>query len=339
MARSILIVRLGALGDLVHATPAVAALRTAWPDARIDWLVDRRYAAFLDLVPVIDDAVVLGSPEGGPLLPVLRRLRRARYDLAIDFQGLLKSAALARASGAREVAGFVARQLREPAAGVFYTRRILGDDRGHVARKNLSLISALGVPVLGMAAPLRTSPSTVPGAVRELLSLGAGGRFAIVNPGAGWPNKQWPADRFGAIAAHLRRRHGIPSIVTWGPQERALADDVVRASEGAARPAPETSISDLVELCRAATLVVGGDTGPLQLAAAVETPIVGVYGPTNPVRNGPWSAADTSVSRFDDCECHHKRRCRRETPCIDTITVEAVADAVDRRLAGGGARG
>lgn len=336
MGRSILIVRLGALGDLVHATPAVTALRTAWPDARIDWLVDRRYAAFLDLVPVIDEAVVLGPPEGRPLLPVLRRLRDARYDLAIDFQGLLKSAALARASGAREVAGFVARQLREPAAGVFYTRRIVGDEGGHVARKNLSLIAALGIPVHAVAAPLKTSPSTVPQAVRERLSLGAGDRFAVVNPGAGWPNKQWPADRFGAIAGHLRSRHGIPSIVTWGPKERALADEVARASDGAAKVAPETSIADLVELCRAAALVIGGDTGPLQLAAAVETPIVGVYGPTNPVRNGPWSAADTSVSRFDECECHHKRRCRRATPCIQTITVEEMAGAVDRRLAGGG---
>ena len=103
-------------------------------------------------------------------------------------------------------------------------------------------------------------------------------------------------------------------------------------------PAPSTTIADLVELCRAAALVIGGDTGPLQIAAAVGTPVVGVFGPTNPVRNGPWSAADLCVSRFDDCECHHKRRCRRETPCIDTITVEEVAGTVDRRLAGSDAR-
>ena len=338
MASSILIVRLGALGDLVHALPAVAALRAEWPDARIDWLVDRRYAALLGLVPVIDRAVVFGPPDGDPLRTLVRRLRGVRYDLAIDFQGLLKSAVLARLSGARTVAGFVTRQLREPAAGLFYTRRIEGDDRAHVVRKNLSLVEALGVTVRGVASPLAVSPSAVPDQVRELLSLGAGGRFAVVNPGAGWPNKQWPAARYGRIAGHLRSRHGLPSVVTWGPKERRLADEVAAASGGAAVPAPSTTIADLVELCRAAALVIGGDTGPLQLAAAVGTPVVGVFGPTNPARNGPWSAADLCASRFDECECHHKRRCRRQTPCIETIMVEDVARIVDRRLAGGGAR-
>jgi ADP-heptose:LPS heptosyltransferase len=99
-----------------------------------------------------------------------------------------------------------------------------------------------------------------------------------------------------------------------------------------------TSVADLVELSRAASIVVAGDTGPMQLAAAVGTPVVGVFGPTNPLRNGPWNPADACVSRFDDCECHHKRRCRRATPCINTITIEQVAAAVDRRLGGGGVR-
>jgi len=339
MARSILIVRLGAFGDLVHALPAVTALRATWPDASIDWVVDGRYAALLDLVPAIDRAVVVGGRSVGSLLGAIRGLRRTRYDLAIDFQGLLKSAVLARLAGARETAGFVAGQLREPLAAAFYTRRVPGDVSGHVVRKNLSLIDALGAAPSQAASLLKVTPSLVPGRVREMLGLDSTGRFAIVNPGAGWPNKQWPTERYGAIAAHLRSRHGMPSIVTWGPKEQALAREVEAASRGAAQLAPVTTIADLVELSRAASLFVGGDTGPMQLAAAVGTPVVGVFGPTNPVRNGPWSAADTWVSRFDDCECHHKRTCRRETPCISTITASQVADAVDRRLAGGGARG
>jgi len=339
MGRSILVVRLGALGDLVHALPAVAALRAAWPEARIDWLVDGRYAALLELVPVVDRALVVGGPTGRSVLSMIRQLRRTRYDLAIDFQGLLKSAALARSAGARETAGFIAGQLREPLAGAFYTRQVPADDSGHVVRKNLSLVEALGASVREVTSPLKVTASSVPGRVRQLLKIEAGGRFAMLNPGAGWPNKQWPAERYGRIAAHLRARHAMPSIVTWGPRERALADQTVDASDGAAKAAPSTSVADLVELARAAAIVIAGDTGPMQLAAAVGTPVVGVFGPTNPLRNGPWSAADAWVSRFDDCECHHKRRCRRETPCIDTITVEQVADAVDRRLGGGGSRG
>ena len=339
MARRILVVRLGALGDLVHALPAVAAMRAAWPGATLDWPVDARYAALLELVPVLDRTVVVGGRAGRPLLPVIRNLRRAHYDLAIDFQGLLKSAALSRAAGARATAGFIARQLREPAASLFYTRRIRGDDSGHVVRKNLSMVEALGAAGRGAAAPLKVTASLVPGQARELLRLDPAGRFAVINPGAGWPNKQWPADRFGQIAAHLRDRHGMPSIVTWGPRDQPLALEVTAASGGSAALAPSTTIADLIELSRAASLFVAGDTGPMQLAAAVGTPVVGVFGPTNPVRNGPWNDADTWVSRFDDCECHHKRTCRRDTPCINTITVEQMTDAVDRRLGGGGGRG
>jgi lipopolysaccharide heptosyltransferase I len=339
MARRILVVRLGALGDLVHALPAVAAMRAAWPWATLDWLVDARYAALLELVPVVDRTVVVGGRAGRPLLPVIRELRRAHYDLAIDFQGLLKSAVLARAAGAVETVGFVAAQLREPAASVFYTRRVQADDRGHVVRKNLSMVESLGVPTREASAPLRVTASSVPGQVRDLLQLGAAGRFAVLNPGAGWPNKQWPAGRYGALAMHLRDRHAMPSIVTWGPKEQALAREVTAASRGAAQLAPATTIPDLVELSRSAALFIAGDTGPMQLAAAVGTPVVGIFGPTNPLRNGPWRADDTWVSRFDECECHHKRRCRRETPCVHTISIEEVTGAVDRRLGGGGSRG
>jgi ADP-heptose:LPS heptosyltransferase len=314
-------------------------MRAAWPGATIDWLVDARYAALLELVPVIDRTIVLGARAGRPLLHLIREVRRAHYDLAIDFQGLLKSAVLARAAGAVETVGFVAAQLREPAAGVFYTRRVRGDDSGHVVRKNLSMVKSLGVPASEVSALLSVTASAVPGQVRRMLGLDAAGRFAVINPGAGWPNKQWPAGRYGALALHLRERHGMPSVVTWGPSEHALAVEVTAASRGAAQIAPATTIADLVELSRAAALFVAGDTGPMQLAAAVGTPVVGVFGPTNPLRNGPWRAEDTWVSRFEECECHHKRRCRRDMPCVHTISIEEVTGAVDRRLGGGGSRG
>ncbi len=339
MARSILIVRLGALGDIVHALPAAASMRAAWPDARIDWLVDARYAPLLALVPIVDRAVVVGEPGGSPVLGAIRTLRRARYDAAIDLQGLLKSAAFARFSGARRVLGFEAPQLRERAAAVFYTTRVRADVGGHVIRKNLSVVQALGASVERLEYPLGAPASGAPDEARRLLGLAPGQPFAILNPGAGWPNKQWPAERFGAVAAHLLRRHGLASLVLWGPAERGLADRAAASSGGAARTAPATTIADVLALARAAALVVAGDTGPMQLAAAAGAPIVGVFGPTNPVRNGPWDPADVCLSRFSECECHHKRACRRDTPCIDTIGIEEVTAAIDRRLAGGRTRG
>jgi heptosyltransferase-1 len=160
-----------------------------------------------------------------------------------------------------------------------------------------------------------------------------GGRYALLNPGAAWPNKRWPPSRFAAVALAMRERHGLPSVVLWGPRERALADEVVAQSRGAALTSPETSIADVVEIARGATVMVSGDTGPTHLASAVGTPIVGLYGPTRPERNGSWVAADVTLSRASICECHHLRRCKIERACLLDIQVSEVIDGVDRRLA------
>jgi lipopolysaccharide heptosyltransferase I len=330
MARSVLIVRLGALGDLVHALPAVAALRGAWPESRIDWLVDARYRALLDFVPTVNRVIVLGGP-GTSLGGVVRSLRREHYDMAIDLQGLIKSAVLARLSGAREVVGFATPLLRERAARLFYTTQADGEAGGHVIAKNVSLLRVLGVEPTSWAFPLTVPASAVVNLARGALGIGLDDRFAVLNPGAGWPNKRWPPDRFGLVARHLSKQQGWPSVVLWGPGEQRLADAVVAASDGAARIAPPTGLGDVLALARAAALVVAGDTGPLHLAAALGTPIIGLFGPTNPARNGPWSPADPVLSRFDQCECHHKRRCRRAIPCVQDIGVDEVIDAVDRR--------
>src|SRR6266542_2740714 len=145
----VLLVRLGALGDLVHALPFVAALRTAHPDARIDWLVDARYRALVDLVPILNERLSLNTRAltGPAALPaVVRRLRLAHYDIAFDAQGLIKSALLARASGAGRVIGFARTSLREPAARMFYTESVEPTGAAHVIDKTMSLLRAVGIP-------------------------------------------------------------------------------------------------------------------------------------------------------------------------------------------------
>ena len=157
--------------------------------------------------------------------------------------------------------------------------------------------------------------------------------YALINPGAAWPNKRWPPARFGEVAAALSERHRLLPVVLWGPGEQAIAAGVVGASRGTATVAPPTGIGDLLALARGARLMLSGDTGPLHLAAAVCAPMVALFGPTDPGRNGPWEAADISLSRYADCVCHYQRRCRRSRPCIEDISVEDVRAAVDRRLA------
>jgi heptosyltransferase-1 len=340
-----LIVRLGALGDIVHAIPVAAALRRAFPAARIDWLVSGAHRDILDLVPVVDRRVVIRDRPGAggaTLLAALGELRRARYDVAFDLQGLLKSAVLARASGAQRVIGFSSAYLRERIARLFYTEVYdpgLGGmhdarETRHVVWTNLGMLTNVGLTAASPEFPIEETRSDVANAIRDEM----GGRYALLNPGAGWPNKQWPADRFATVARTLRERQGLGSIVAWGPGEEGLAQDVVRGAAGSVRLAPPTSIADLITLIRGAAVVIAGDTGPTQIAAAVGTPLVGIYGPTRPSRNGPWSPNDIAVSRAAECRCHHRRSCRMPRMCLLDIEADEVVGAVERRLAAGPGR-
>ncbi len=336
----VLIVRLGALGDIVHAIPAAAALRRAFPAARIDWLVSARHAAILDLVTAIDRRLIVndrGGASGGMSMPAaVREMRRAQYDVAIDLQGLLKSALLARASGAARVVGFAAPYARERFAPLLYTDTWNPGARGmydpgesrHVVALNLGLLSVAGVNAPVVEFPIKAIESDA----ARTMQRQTGGRYALVNPGAAWPNKRWPPARLAAVAAELSVRHGLMSVVLWGPGEEALAAEVVAGAGGAALLSPKTGIADLVALARGAALMVSGDTGPLHIAAAVGTPIVGIYGPTRPARNGPFAPDDVTVSRDSVCQCHHQRQCRLARMCLLDIDVAEVLAAVERRL-------
>ena len=336
-----LLVRLGAFGDIVHAIPVAAALSRAFPSARIDWIVSAKYRELLDLVPIIDRRLVIkdrGDAGGGPsLIAAIRGLRWSHYDVAFDLQGLLKSAVLARLSGAQRVVGFSSKYLRERLARPFYTDVYdpggggMYDprERSHVVQMNLGLLTTIGVAVGPPEFPIERVDTEIARAMRER----AGNRYALVNPGAAWPNKRWPAARYGAVARAIEDRHGLKTIVSWGPGEEGLAREVVRESSGAALLSPRTSIGDLLALIRGATLMISGDTGPTHVAAALGTPIVGIYGPTRPSRNGPWAPADITISRDSICQCHHLRRCTRERMCLLDVEAAEVLDAVERRLA------
>ena len=336
-----LLVRLGALGDIVHAIPVAAALSRAFPSARIDWLVSAKHRDLLDLVPVIDRRLAMkdrGDTAGGTPLPAtIRELRRSRYDVVFDLQGLIKSAVLARLSGASRVVGFSSGYLREPLARPFYTEVYdpggggMYDprERSHVVQMNLGLLTAIGLTVPAPEFPIERVDTEVARAMRER----TGHRYALVNPGAAWPNKRWPAERYGAVARAIEERHGLKTIVSWGPGEEGLAQEVVRESSGAALLSPRTSIADLLALIRGAALMISGDTGPTHVAAALGTPIVGIYGPTRPSRNGPWAPEDITISRDTVCQCHHLRRCTRDRMCLLDVEAAEVLDGVERRLA------
>ena len=337
---------MSALGDIVHALPVLAALRRAWPAARIDWIVEEAYASILTLAEGLHQRVIVRASAsanesadqpptvtfGGGLghLGAVRYLRAQRYDAALDLQGLIKSAVWARMSGAARVIGFDRAHLRESMAAAFYSETVVPLESPHVIQKNLSILKAFDIVPGPVELPLH--PAAGDATTAALAAAGGAGNYAVLNPGAAWPNKRWPAEHFGALAAQLHARTGLRSLVTWGPNEQTLAGDVVRASGGAAALAPPTAIADLAVIMRDAALAVAGDTGPLHIAAAMGTPLVGLYGPTWPERNGPWHPADAVISRAGSCVCHHKRQCLRGAPCINDITVPEVLAAAERRL-------
>ena len=330
-----LIVRLGSLGDIIHGIPVAAALRHRYPQAHIDWMVDAKYLELLNLVECLDRRIAVDPRDAtrgsgrSRLFATIREARQTGYDACIDLQGLLKSALLARAAGARRTIGFPRRHLREPLARIFYTDAPDPGAATHVIDKGLALLAPLGVDDRRIHFPI-SIPRTP--AVESVIGRFAPGGYVIINPGAAWPNKRWPPERFGAVAAAIHRDFGLRTVVLWGPGEQSLAASVAEASAGAAEIAPPTTIPDLIGIARHGRLMISGDTGPLHIAGAVGTPIVALFGPTQPERNGPWSPQDVTLSRVSQCSCLYERRCRKAVPCIDDIAVDEVIAAVRERV-------
>ena len=342
----LLIVKLGSIGDIVHTLPALAAVRQGFPDSEISWVVERNLSEILRDNPLLDRLIEVdtkalrrGLMSGESLRAPrqqLRRLRASAFDVALDFQGLLKSASIARLSGARRVFGYSRAGLREPASSIFLSKRISVPKQVHVIRKGLLLVEgALGISV-SLEAERFSFPITVGDAdetaAREA-AHSADGKFAILNPGGGWPTKLWNADRFGKLADALWSSYGLTSLVTYGPGEESLADAVRQAATtGKARPV-DLSLKSFYALAKKAQVYVGGDTGPTHLAVAAGAPIVGLFGPTEWWRNGSPRADDVCVERTDiDCRVDCHRRSCSKWICMD-IEVERVFRAVEKRLA------
>ncbi len=327
-----LLVRLSSIGDVVHTLPALAALhRHGW---EAGWIVEPPARALLEDNPLLGQLVCAPGARAfrwRAAWRALGELRRARYDAAVDFQGLWKSAAWARLSGARRALGWQRDSRREPASALLLTELATREGRGHVIDKNLELLRGLGIEAVGTREfPLPFNAQSV-ARVDAGLAGRAGRSLVVLNPGGGWASKLWPAERYGALARGLAEL-GLRCLVSYGPGEEALAERVVAASAGFAERSFPTSLVDYVELARRARLVVAADTGPLHLACAVGTPVVALFGPTDPARNGPFAPEDVVVRRAPVCAPCYSRTCQRHSGVMDEIATEEVLQAAVRRL-------
>jgi len=331
----LLILRMGALGDIVHTLPAVAALRKSFPRAQIDWLVDSKWSPILEGNPDVSKIISVDRHNWRNVLATIRQLRAARYTIALDFQSLYRSAILARLSGAPRRVGFDASYARESAASLFYTTKVTPRLK-HKVEHNLELAEGVG----GRANEIRFWLPTSREArehVDRVLAAHAITDFFVLSPGGGWASKCWPAERYGELHRALVERYGWRGVISFGPGERGLAENVQRAarppaSTDSAEPLVELfNLPRLIALLRRAKFLVAADTGPLHLASALGTPVVGLYGPTDPARNGPFSKHDVVVRNASVAETTY-RRDKTPAPSMLSITVEQVLDAVARRL-------
>jgi lipopolysaccharide heptosyltransferase I len=341
----ILIVKLGSIGDIVHTLPALAAMREAMPDAQISWVVESRVAEVLRDNPTLDHLIEADTKAmrrlaatGETLLTPrqqFRRLRASSFDVALDFQGLIKSAAMAFLMKAKRRYGFAREALREPPSRFLLHKTFQVPLRSHVIVKNLTLAEkALNISVPKDANdfefPIAVSTEHENEADRAIETVGE--KFAILNPGGGWPTKLWSPERFAALADALWLNHNMASIVTFGPKEEDLANRVVSESKTGKAFAMNLSLKGFYALSKRARVYVGGDTGPTHLAVAARTPIVGLFGPTEWWRNGSPRAEDSCVERTDiDCRVDCHRRSCSKWICMD-IEVERVVQAVSERL-------
>ena len=348
---SLLIVRLSAMGDIIHTLPAAAALRQALPHATLGWLIEERWAELLCASryprsgprspqrPLIDRVHSVNTSEWRrapfsfntwmQMAVGLSQLRGIHYDAVIDFQGAVRSALLARWSGAPITFGSA--QPREHAASMLYTRKVLTTDRAHVVEQALEMARSIA-PALSEESDsdLPVDPEAeikIASLTSDLkighLKTGDLRQFAILNPGAGWGAKRWPPERYGKLAAKLAQ-DGLTPLVNYGPGEDLLAGAVEQASDGVAKRVT-CSISELIALTRRATVFIGGDTGPLHLAAALKIPVVAIFGPTNPARNGPFGTR-SFVLRSANSVTDHSRHLDPEQGLLE-ITVDEVVSA------------
>jgi lipopolysaccharide heptosyltransferase I len=348
----LLIVRLSAMGDVIHTLPAAYALRKAYPHATIGWLIEERWAELLcapgaprrgprspqrPLADWVHTVNLTGWPKSLGTIATLQQIatvwndvRAARYEVAVDLQGAIRSALLARWSGAGAVYG--AAEPRESPASMLYTRTTVAYG-SHVIDQNVSVAEAVAQQKMKIPRVEFPRDPTAEGRIGARLSEQGITDFAILNPGAGWGAKRWPAERYGQVAGKLANE-GVRSIVNYGPGEESLAQAVEAASAGAAR-SMKCSITELIALTRRARLFVGGDTGPMHLAAALGVPVVAIFGPTDPARNGPYGTRSV-VLRSSASSTSHARRSQPDEGLLE-IGVDAVGVAI-RQLSAGPSR-
>lgn len=336
-----LIIRLSSLGDIIHTLPAFAALRKYFPEAKISWLVENNGKDILDFVPGIDETIVFSSKKKRVLSKIFRaefkrviREIRQKDQVVLDFQGLFKSGLFAYLSKSKTRIGFHKKNLREPGASIFYTEHLNPiSEKMHIVSKNLKLLTRIGIQNDTFEFPLQIPEALSTSVLNKMRKQGYRGdkRLVLLNVGAAWETKRWFVERWIELIRILNEKNlDLFFLLLWGTEtERALAEDIRTKTDSAI--VPPLSLKEVMALIKEAELLISGDTFALQVACALSRPVVGLFGPTTPRRNGPFNEQDKVA--FHEMECSHcyKRKCSN-LKCLKKIMPQEVAALCLQRL-------
>jgi heptosyltransferase-1 len=332
-----LVVRLGSLGDILHTFPAVAGLRESFPASEIVWLTHPRWQFLVESSSLASQVWTVETRSWSSVRKTIGRVRQTEWTASIDYQGLWKSASVPFLGGVKRRIGFSSAAIREAGVPLLYTDRVRSTAR-HIADQNGELSLRAGARNGVANFNLQVPPADETAAAECLRGAGID-RYVILSPGGGWRSKCWPPARFGALCEKIRNSLGLRCIVNYGPEENDLAA-AVRAASGNADPLLyDGELGPLMALLRRALCIVGGDTGPLHLAVTLGTPVVALFGPTDPARNGPYRqvspgmglSSEDIVLRAPGVSTTH-RRGDHPHPSMLAIEVDEVFDAVRHRI-------
>lgn len=337
--KNIMVVKLSAIGDVIHALPVSYALKETFPEARVTWVVEPPAYELLTDNPYIDEIILFEKKKfkslGGFLTnfgPFKRRLQQNQYDAALDLQGLFKSAAIAYLSKAPVRLGTC--NMRECSDKV--SRPVIGPHaQGHIVERYLDAARELGCRVDKVVFPMNVTARDEDLAARIMQQAGAdiGNPYVVLAVGANWPNKRWPTKYFAALSDWLYSQKLIPVVIGGGVLDASLAAEIEAAAEiPPVNLVGRTSLKQLAHIIRHARLTLGGDTGPVHLSAGVGTKTVMVMGPTDANRNGPYGQLDNAIEADWDCKYCWKRACPKGRECLARISVDQVKDKIMRVL-------
>ena len=321
----LLVVRLGSLGDIVHAFPAVSGLRISFPNAEIIWLTHQKWKFLVKTSGLATEVWTVDTRNWSNVRSILRCVRKHRFEAAIDYQGLWKSAAIPFLARIPQRIGFSSETIREAGVPILYTERVKVSAQRHIADQNAELSARVGGRIAVGAVKLRV-PEDDEKVVRARIAQDGTEEYIVLSPGGGWGSKCWPAERYGLLAEKLFEQFGLRSVINLGPGEEHLAAEVMRAA-GNSQPIQFTgSLGQLMALLKNASAVVAGDTGPLHLADALGTRVIAIFGPTDPDRNGPYQRSGV-VLRWEGATTTYKRETEPDESLLH-ISVDEVMSAI-----------